>query len=132
MLIDELLCEALTQDQQAILKIVKADFVGLVMTLTVGKTTGFVEDPALWSHPVGRPYLYDGIIAYIRSEINKMEQGKVKNWWYTYYSRFKKHYGNGGSHIWKKNDSPVIAMFACRWLAITIDNAIKSRSTTPE
>ena len=130
MLVEELLWESLTPDQQAILKIVKSKFVELVMTLNVGKTTGSVEDPALWSHPVGRPYLYDGIINYIRTEINKMEQGKVKNWWYTYYSRFKRHYGNGGSHIWKKNDAPVVAMFGSRWLQYTISSAIKMNSST--
>lgn len=125
MLVEDLLNEALSPTEQAVLKIVKAKFVELVLTLDVGKTTGSVEDPALWSHPVGRPYLYDGIIAYIRAEINKMERGKVKNWWYTYYSRFKRHYGDGGSRIWKKTDPPVIAMFASRWLQFTINSAIK-------
>lgn len=130
MLVDELLCEALSQEEQDILQVVKTEFVGLVMTLNAGKTTGSVEDPALWSHPVGRPYLYDGIIAYIRTEINKMERSKVKNWWYTYYSRFKRHYGDGGSRMWKKNDAPVIAMFASRWLQFTISSAIKHRTAT--
>lgn len=128
MLVEEILQEALTQDQRDILNLVKADFVGLMMTLNVGKTTGVVEDPALWSHPLGRPYLYDGIISYIRAEINKMESGKVKNWWYTYYSRYRKHYGKGGSHIWKKNDAPVIAMLACRWIQFTINKAIKQHT----
>ena len=129
MLVEDILREALPPDHQAVLKIVKTKFVELTFTLNAGKTTGVAEDPALWQYPVGRPYLYDGILSYIRAEINKMEQGKVKNWWYTYYSRFKRHYGKGGSHIWKKNDAPVVAMLGSRWLQHTINNAIKMNSS---
>ena len=129
MLVEDILREALPPDHQAVLKIVKTKFVELTFTLNAGKTTGVAGDPALWPYPVGRPYLYDGILSYIRAEINKMEQGKVKNWWYTYYSRFKRHYGKGGSHIWKKNDAPVVAMLGSRWLQHTINNAIKMNSS---
>lgn len=132
MLVEEILREALNEDQRAVLKIVKAQFVGLTLTLNAARTTGDAVDPALWPWPVGRSYLYDDILQYIRTEIIKMENGKVKNWWHTYYARFRKHYGRGDYRMWKKKNSTIAAMFACRWLAITIDNAIKSRSTTPE
>ena len=126
MLVEDILCEALSPDHQAVLKIVKTKFVELTFTLNAGKTTGVAGDPALWPYPVGRPYLYDDILSYIRTEINKMEQGKVKNWWLTYNARFRKHYGQGDYRLWKKKNSSIVAMFASRWLTFTVGAAIKT------
>lgn len=130
MLVEDVLREALSPDQQAVLKIVKTKFVELTFTLNAGKTTGDAQDPALWPWPVGHTHLYDDILGHIRTEINKMEQGKVKNWWHTYNARFRKHYGAGDYRMWRKKNSSIVAMFAYRWLTFTVEDAIKTRSAS--